>query len=104
MKQATGCPAGRLAYRLGIAGSQQTEAKSVARAENALPLGQRSRPLAFAGRCVLRSSPLKGRLALVVIRRIALSGFSVVCGESTGLRKIARMFFSRMGGMAASAA
>ena len=68
-------------------------------AENALLLGQRSRPLAFAGHCVLRSSLLKNRLALVVIRRIAPSGFSVGRGESTGLRKIARMFFSNMGGI-----
>ena len=67
--------------------------------ENALLLGQLSRPLAFAGRRVLRSSLLKERLALVVIRRIALSGFSVRRGESTGLRKTARVFFSSLGGM-----
>ena len=72
--------------------------------ENALLLGQRSRPLAFAGGCVLRSSLLKDRLALVVIRCIELSGYSVARGESTGLRKIPRMFFSNMGGMAASTA
>ena len=71
----------------------------MALAENALLPGQRSRPLAFAGRCVLRSSPLKDRLALVVIRRIAPSGFSVGRGESTGLRKIARMFSPRLGGI-----
>ena len=71
----------------------------MALAENALLLGQRSRPLAFAGHCVLRSSLLKDILALVVIRRIARSGFSVGRGESAGLRKIARMFFSNMGGM-----
>ena len=69
----------------------------MALAENALLLGQRSRPLAFAGHCVFRSSLLKDILALVVIRRIALSGFSVGRGESTGLRKIARMFLSSMG-------
>ena len=67
--------------------------------ENALLLGQRSRPLAFAGHCVLRSSLLKDRPALVVIRCTELSGFSVGRGESTGLRKIARMFFSRLGGI-----
>ena len=71
----------------------------MALAENALLLGQRSGPLAFAGHCVLRSSVLKDILALVVIRRIALSGFSVGRGESTGLSKIARIFFSRMGGI-----
>ena len=100
MKQATGYLAGRLAYRLGIAGSQQGLRRSRwLLLRNARMLGQRSRPLAFAGRCVLRSSLLKERLALVVVRRIALNGFSVVRGESTGLRKIARMFFSRMGGI-----
>ena len=66
--------------------------------ENALLLGQRSRPLVFAGRCVLRSNLLKDRLGLVVIRCTELSGFSVGRGESAGLRKIARMFFSSMGG------
>ena len=71
----------------------------MALAENALLLGQHSRPLAFAGHCVLRSSLLKDILALVVIRGIALSGFSVGRGESTGLRKIARMFHSSMGGI-----
>ena len=76
----------------------------MALAENALLPGQRSRPLAFEGRCVLRSNLLKDRLALVAIRCIELSGFLVGLGESTGLRKIARMFFSNMGGMAASAA
>ena len=70
----------------------------MALAENALLLGQHSRPLAFAGHCVLRSSLLKDKLALVVIRRIVLSGVSVGHSESTGLPKIARMFFSRMGG------
>ena len=69
------------------------------RVENALLLGQRSRPLAFAGHWVLRSSLLKDRLALVVIRRIAPSGFPVGRGESAGTRKIARMFFSKMGGI-----
>ena len=72
---------------------------SVALVENALLLGQRSRPLAFAGHCALRSSLLKDRLELVVIRRIAPSGFSVGRGESTGLSKIARMFFPRCGGI-----
>ena len=62
-------------------------------------LGQRTRPLAFAGRCVLRSNLLKQRLALVVLRGIALSGFAVERGESTGLRKTARMFLSRVGGI-----
>ena len=67
--------------------------------ENALLLGQRSRPLAFAGHCVLRSSMLKDRPALLVIRCTELSGFSLGRGESAGLRKIARMFFSRLGGI-----
>ena len=71
----------------------------MALAENALLLGQRSRPLAFAGHCVLRSSLLKDRPALVVIRCTELSGFSVGRGESAGLRTIARMFFSNMGGI-----
>ena len=74
----------------------------MALAENVLLLGQRSRPLAFAGRCVLRSNLLKDRQALVVIRCIELSGFSVGRGESAGLRKMAPMFFSNMD--AASAA
>ena len=40
--------------------------------KNALLLGQRSRPLAFAGGCVLRPRLLKDRLALLVfIRRMA---------------------------------
>ena len=69
--------------------------------KNALLLGQRSRPLAFAGGSVLRPSLLKDRLALVVVIRrlsIALSGFSVRHRESSGWRKSARMFFSSMGG------
>ena len=46
------------------------EVKSVALHKYTLLLGQRSRPLAFAGSTVLRSSPQKNRLLpLVVIRR-----------------------------------
>ena len=72
--------------------------------KNALLLGQRSRPLAFAGGCVLRASLLKDRLALLVV----FCGIAH-CAErplgqaprvhaNTGLRKVARMFFSSMGG------
>ena len=42
---------------------------------------------------------LKDRPALLVIRCTELSGFSLGRGESAGFRKIARMFFSSMGGI-----